>query len=179
MSMTRPARWLAVASLLSAGSLAAEPQDPPACRPHLVSCNIGDHYSGTFKRLSVVEYPGGKTTEDVAARVVRGKTSCEGSITSTDPSAETGPIRGDGLLAVEWGKGTEDDPEQPWYRIAVACPGVNGSPARMGGSEIDTYKQPRRTFSLLEGKSEEEHPETDEVNGVTGTVRLSWSLSRE
>jgi hypothetical protein len=146
-----------------------------------VSCNIGDPYSGTFHRVSVLEHPGGKTTEDVTAKIVRGKVSCEGSTTTTDPSASGGTIKGNGLLTVEWGKGTEDDPEQPWYRIAIACPGEDGSPARMGGSvsEMDTYEQPRQTFSLLEGKSEEDHPSTDEANGVTGKVRLSWSLSRE
>ena len=177
MSFVHPGRWLVLGVLL-AGPLPGTAQEPPPCRPSLVPCNIGHHYSGTFHRVSVLASASGKTTEDVTVRVQHGKAVCEGSIVSTDPSAQMGPIRGDGLLVVEWGVGTDDDPALPWYRIAVACPGVAGSaPARVEDM-METYKQPRRKgFTLLEGASQEESPDADPVNGVTGTVSLQWSLS--
>ena len=49
----------------------------------------------------------------------------------------------------------------------------------MNGSEFSTYKQPLKGgLAALKGTHEEEHPDTDPVNGVKGTLRLSWSLSR-
>ena len=174
-----PAPILSLACALLAGAAApTAPEEPPPCRMYLVPCNLGEAYSGTFQWTFVVEGPAGKTTETVTARVVRGKTTCEGSVVSTDGSTQTGPIRGNGLLTVESGLGTDDDPAQPWYQIAVACPGVDGAAARMGGGETSTYKQPLWGLASLEGSHEEEHPDTDPVNGVSGTVRLRWSLSR-
>lgn len=87
-------------------------------------------------------------------------------------------IRGEGLLVVEWGRGTDDDPDEPWYRIAVACPGAGGlAPADMNGS-VETYTQPRRSgFAAFEGTVQEAHPDADPDNGVTGTWSLMWSLA--
>ena len=152
--------------------LAAAAEEPPPCRMYLVSCNIGYAYSGTFSWTAVVESQAGKTTETVTARVAGGKATCEG-VTAD------GPVKGEGLVTVETGLGTDDDPAQPWYRIAVACPGPDGAPARMGGGELSTYKQPLKGgLAVLKGAHEEEHPDSDPVNGVKGTLRLSWALSR-
>lgn len=177
MGFGNAGRWLALGSILLAGQRAGNAQEPPPCRSYLVPCNIGDHYSGTFHRVSTVESSNGKTTEDVTVRVLHGKARCEGSIVSTDPSALVGPIRGDGLFIVEWGVGVENDAALPWYRIAVACPGVNGSsPARLEDM-METYQQPRRKgFAVFEGSTQEESPEADPVNGVTGTVSLQWAF---
>jgi hypothetical protein len=126
----------------------------------------------------VLAWPGEKVTEAITVHVTRGKVRCEGTVTSTGSSAETGPIRGEGLLAVEWGKGTDDDPDEPWYRISVACPDIAGpAPTDVSGG-LGTYKQPRRKgFAVLEGATEWEHPDADAVNGVTGTQSLKWSFS--
>jgi hypothetical protein len=156
-------------------------EDAPPCRPHLVHCNIGDAYSGTFHQVSVLEYAGGKVTRDLTAHVTLGKVRCEGTLASTDPSVPAGAIKGEGLLIVEWGVGTDDDPGMPWYRIAASCPGVDGStPVGADASDMDTYKQPRRSgFALLKGSQEEQHPDADPNNGVTGSIRMEWSLSRD
>lgn len=178
MSPSGVGRWLVFGAALLLARIAGAAQDPPPCRAYLVPCNIGQHYSGTFHQISTLESPGGKTTEDVTVRVLQGKARCEGSVVSTDPSAKTGTIRGDGLFIVEWGVGVEDDPALPWYRIAAECPDLDGKPPEMRGAGIDTYRQPRRKgFTLLEGSNREESPEADPVNGVTGTVSLEWSLS--
>lgn len=160
--------WILVPALLAfpLTAAAAEPEDPP-CKAYLVPCNLGSSYSGTFRWVSVVQSPAGKTAEDVTAKVTRGKVRCLGS------------VEGEGLLTVETGIGTDDDPQQPWYRIAVACPGAGSEPARMNGSEWSTYKQPRKGgIAVLEGSLEEDHPDVDPVNGVTGTIKLTWSLSQ-
>lgn len=177
---TMSRRWLVIGSALITASFVSGADEAPPCRSHLVHCNIGDAYSGTVHRVSVLMSATGKTSEDITVHILRGKARCEGTITSTDASVQTGPVKGEGLLIVEWGAAGEDAPE-PWYRIAASCPGPGGSsPARTDSNDMDTYKQPRRSgFSLLKGSVQDEHPDADSVNGVTGTVRLEWSLSRD
>lgn len=178
MSVARLCRWMVIGTALVFARVAGGAPEAPPCKAYLVPCNIGQHYSGTFHRNSVLESSGGKTTEDVTVRIVQGKARCDGSVSSTDPSQKTGPIQGDGLLVVEWGTGVEDDPALPWYRIAVECPDLEGHPPEMRGGGLDTYKQPRRKgFAVLEGSHKEENPDADPVNGVTGTVSLEWALS--
>jgi hypothetical protein len=169
-------RFLLVGSVLLVSPLVAD--EEPACRSHLVPCNIGQHYSGTVRWVSTLATSAETVTDDVTARVTRGRVACEGSITRNGPSGRAESIRGGGLLVVEWGRGTEDDPDAPWYRIAVACPGAGGpAPADMTDA-VETYKQPRRKgFAVLEGAVQEEHPDADPVNGVTGTWSLKWSLA--
>ena len=168
MFVARAVRFVLVASALIALPLAARAEDPPACKSYLVPCNIAGAYSGTFHWVTVLQSSAGKTTEEVTVRILRGKAVCEGS------------IKGDGLVVAEWGTGTDDDPKMPWYRVAVACPGMGGSgPPSMDGDHMDTYKQPRRRgFAVLEGSIEEENPDADPDNGVTGTIRISWKLER-
>ena len=181
MSVARAVRLLLVALLPVVGPHPAHADDPPACRAYLVPCNIGGHYSGTFHWVSVLQSSRGKTTEDVTVRILHGQAACEGSIVTTDPLETGGTIKGDGLVIVEWGTGTDDDPKMPWYRIAVACPGMGGSaPASMDRDSMETYKQPRQKgFAVFEGSTDEENPDADPDNGVTGTMRINWKLSRE
>jgi hypothetical protein len=173
-------RLLPLALALVALPPVARADDPPACKAYLVPCNIASPYSGTFHWTTVLQSSAGKTTEDVTVRILKGKAVCEGSIVTTDPSETGGSIKGDGLVVVEWGTGTDDDPKLPWYRVAVACPGMGGSaPARMDSDHMDTYKQPRRQgFAVFEGSTEEENPDADPDNGVTGTMRITWKLER-
>jgi hypothetical protein len=176
MTLRRVGSWLALGSALVAGPLAAGAQEQPSCQARLVPCNLGHHYSGTFRWTCVAKSDAGTTTEDVTVHVVRGKARCEGSVVSTDPSATTGAIGGDGLLVVESGTGTEEDSSRPWYRIAAACPGVDGSPAQIDGGEFNTFRQGRRGYDLLEGALDEEIP--GDENGGGGSLRLRWKLTR-
>jgi len=131
------------------------------CRPYLVPCNYGEFFNGTLHWHSTLA----DVTEDVTVTVTAGKAVC------------TGTSNGPGLVVVEIGRGMEDAPDQPWYSIAVACPTTR--PAEMNGSEYNTYRQKSVPEpKLLEGKIEEEHPDADPVNGVTGTIKMSWSLKR-
>jgi hypothetical protein len=51
------------------------------------------------------------------------------------------------------------------------------TPARMRGEEHYSNRHPARTFEgLLRGSRVEPSEENDRVNGVTGTIRTSWSL---
>ena len=157
----------------------AAAQDLP-CRAHLVPCNLAHHFSGSVSWTSAIESVAGKTTETVTVHVARGKARCEGSVASTDPGATSGRIAGEGLVVLETGIGTDEDDAAPWYRLAVACPGVDGVPAAMNGSEMSSYKQPRSgSLARVQGSREEEHPDADPVNGVTGTLLLRWSLAQE
>ncbi|HEX5044118.1 MAG TPA: hypothetical protein VFV75_14515 [Candidatus Polarisedimenticolaceae bacterium] len=154
-------RWpVSTLLLLLAFSAVAAADDPP-CRAYLVPCNLGASFSGTLHYVATVEWADGKKVDDVTARIGSGKAACR---------TPEGPIAGEGQVVVERGVGTDTDPAQPWYRIAVTCPGKD---------EIDTYKQPLQGgLQRLEGSVQGEHPETDPVNGVSGTVRLTWSLTR-
>lgn len=173
MRGTHRTRWApAVAIALAASAAVAE--EPLKCRAYLVLCNVGAYYSGTVRYRAVVEArsPSGgapeRTVTEFSVRVDKGKAVCEGT------------TRGPGLFVVEFGRGTDDDPEQSWYRVAVACPGDDGRPANLDSSNaFETYKRPGKDQApKLEGSSDEPAPEVDEVNGVTGTVHLEWSLSR-
>lgn len=167
---------LLLAALLLAAHAWAATEDLP-CRYDLVPCNLGQSFSGTFSWTTTLEFSGGKTTEEVRATIVGGRVSCDGSVVSSDPGAAAGPIRGEGLLVVETGVGDDDHPGAPWYRVAVACPGPDGSPARIEGGQRDTYHQLQKGgVAVLEGSIDEENPDADEINGVTGRVKISWSL---
>jgi len=161
MHRARPSTVLG--SLLVAAALPALAQNDVPCRPYLVPCNYADHFSGTFHWESVL----GDERESVTATITNGKAVCSGS------------SNGPGLVAVEFGLGTDDAPTQPWYRVAVACPTTR--PAEMNGTEMSTYKQPTaaREPRVLEGSSQDENPDADPANGVTGTLKLRWSLKRK
>jgi hypothetical protein len=92
----------------------------------------------------------------------------------------------------------------PWvYQITAACPtpdwppGPNGEaatpsqPAELGHNDRSTYKQPdgliRQGWTLeqavaglyrLQGTLSYPAPETDQLNGVSGAVVVSWNLTR-
>jgi hypothetical protein len=118
----------------------------------------------------------------------------------------SGRLGGPGLFRVAFDKGgthtvmgaTEDedvelDPNTPSYDITVACPSpaltqANGGqsqvtpaePARWGSSyEMQTYDWPGSfDQKALSGKSTTRHPDSDEANGIRGTVTITWSLTK-
>jgi hypothetical protein len=126
---------------------------------------------------------------------------CNGSETLTDNGqSRTGAITGKGLLAVEWLTGDES----PYvYRITAACPtpaypadpdgsaATPSQPAELGHNDQSSDKQsdpfikPGTTLekvvaglARLKGTLTYPAPETDQVNGVSGTVSISWDLVR-
>ena len=53
-------------------------------------------------------------------------------------------------------------------------------PAELGHNDLQTYQQRATTIAqkLLQGSSKYPAPESDAVNGVTGSVQVSWNISR-
>jgi hypothetical protein len=192
-------------------------QDEFPCRPRLVSCNYAEFYSGTLHRRSVMQVQGDKQasgmvstfTEDWIVEVKEGRAVCRGTVQGLEESwsggtlegrrRRGGTISGDGLLAVEFGRGTEDNPNQPFVQISIACPTAAGQDTlesfRNGGSfEVQPFRSDPPDLDgngwatgeqatpadqrVLTGHFSEEAPEADPVNGVTGTITFDWSLTR-
>lgn len=204
---------------LVAGPVPAAAQlDEHPCRPHLVHCNSAEHFSGTLHRRSVLEVQSDKQVgglvstiiEDLTVEVTDGRAVCRGSARDREEGWSSGRmesrhrrggvIQGEGLLAVELGRGTEDSEDQPWVRISIACPTAAGEDTtetfRNGGSlqvqrfasrppEMDsngwvTEKLATSAdYLVMTGRVSEEAPEADPSNGVTGTVTFEWSLTRK
>ena len=167
--------WIGLfAWLLVQGTAPAAAEDQLPCRPDLVPCNYAEHFSGTIHMRSVLKAtnPPSESVVDFTATIVAGKATCAGTI-------EGHGVKGAGRLAVERGTHMEDAPGQPWYEISVACPDVDGRTPSIDAAQMKTYKRKDTSgFKSLTGKTEDEHPDADSVNGVSGTVTLEWSLSR-
>jgi hypothetical protein len=158
------------------------------CRMQVVYCNYAHLYSGTFIWTSTLAAPGSQDGEHVQVDVANGVATCNGSASSSEQgNTRTGAITGSGLIAIEFER---DDAYRPVYRITVACPtpawpaGENGEPAtpsrpaELGHNEQKSYDQPASgpPGMTLRGSYSNPAPETDALNGVTGTVSVSWEL---
>jgi len=142
----------------------------------------------------------------VTVGIQAGKASCLGTLAGTkrvEGESEIQvikTIKGPGLVAVEYGTNTEDDPKGPYYRITVACPSPAGEeiltdfrtgektvtkvgsspPDGFSGSEMSSYKRPgTERDAVLQGSTVDEHPEADVANGLTGTVTVTWKLTKD
>jgi hypothetical protein len=53
-------------------------------------------------------------------------------------------------------------------------------PAELGHHDQETYQQRATTIAqkALQGSSNYPAPETDAVNGVTGSVQVTWNITR-
>lgn len=163
---------LIAAAVLAVAPAAAEEQLP--CRPNLVPCNYAEHFTGKVHMRSVLKAanPPSEQMEEYTVTIAAGKASCTGSIDGK-------PVSGAGLLAVERGTSSDEEPGQPWYSITVSCPGRDGTTPNIDNAQIKTYERKDTTaLEVLAGKSQEEHPDADPVNGVSGTVAIEWSLTR-
>jgi hypothetical protein len=164
----------------------------PGCVMKVVSCNYGPLYSGLFSWSRNLISPGSEHKESVQVKITDGVAKCLGTATDTENGRSiTGIIDGPGLFAVEF----EPDSHFPMaYRITAACPtpaypaipedGVEATksqPAELGHNDQNSEKQPAKEIAQasVEGTIQYEAPETDPVNGVTGTVAISWSLKRK
>lgn len=208
--MARRELLLAAALVLpfSSAPSRAEPQaGPPPCRADkLVPWNCAVLFSGSFEWKSVVSGGAGgvqvNIKEDVGVGIIAGVATCVGTRTGYRKS-ETGEtqlvftIKGPGLVAVEYGTNTSDDPKGPYYRITVACPSPAGEeintefitgqktvlkrtsvlPKGFDGEEMSSYKRPgTQKDPVLQGSTVDEHPEADAANGLTGTLTITWKL---
>lgn len=160
------------------------------CEMKVVSCNYAHLYSGTFSWQSDLSGPWGQTRLSVTVTVINGVATCDGSETSVTindggRSTDVGSIQGDGLIAIEF---ETDSADRPVYRVTAACPSPQWppalnrpvQPAELGNSYFEeSYQQPMpNPNSTLRGMRRGAHPDVDSVNGVTGTMTVSWTLQR-
>lgn len=159
------------------------------CEMKVVSCNYSHLYTGVVRWNSVLKGQRSSTTVSVQVDVVMGRASCNGSQTDTDVASgsKRGNIQGDGLVAVEFEK---DENDRLIYNVTVACPSpawpatdfdaaIPSRRAELGDFEQQSYEQPAASVGMnLEGSNSYPAPEADPVNGVDGTVTMSWRLVR-
>lgn len=168
---------------LSSHSRSAIGAQEPRCEMKVVSCNYAQLYSGQFSWTNTLSAPGSQFHEQVTVTVKNGVANCLGTVRSTDQGQSTsGTISGPGLFAVEFER---DSVDKLAYRITAACPTAAGmgspvQPAELGHNDRETYQQRATTIGQkeLKGSSSYPAPETDEVNHVTGTVQVTWNVTR-
>jgi hypothetical protein len=201
----------AIPLILAAATVHPVPGVQAACRAdNLVPWNCAYGFSGSFEWKSILK--GGALggvqvdiKEDVTIGIQAGKASCLGTRAGTRRTEDgetqiTKTIKGPGLVAVEYGTNTVDDPKGPYYRVTVACPSpageeistdfrtgtrtvikvLGGPPDGFSGSEMSSYKRAgTERDAVLQGSTVDEHPEADVANGLTGTVTVTWKLTRD
>ena len=179
------AAWGAVTVTFPTG---AEP-----CEFKVVPCNYAHLYSGSFSWQSELLGPYGQNRRLITVTVVKGKATCDGSETDvniskvgdqTYTSTEVGNIKGPGLIAVEF----EPDSAGRWSTgspVRVHLPSgrrrCNARCSRLNWNsyEEQSYNQPASAIGIdLVGNRGEPHPDTDQENGVSGAIRVTWSLKR-
>ncbi len=173
----------------------------PVCTNRVVFCNYAHLYSGTFGWNYSIIGPASQTKVHVQVTVTNGVAVCNGAETITaNGRAQTGAITGKGLFAVEW----LEDAMYPFvYRITAACPtpdwpadpdgsaATPSQPAELGHNDMSSDKQsdpsikPGMTLeqvviqlNRLQGTLSYPAPETDQLNGVSGNVVVSWNIVR-
>ena len=183
------------------------------CRQdHLVPWNCAALFSGSFEWKSILKGGNGtvqmNSNQDVTVVIQAGKASCTGTLTGftrVEGESETqvnSRITGPGLVAVEYGTNTEDDPKGPFYLITVACPSpageeittnlrtgertvnrVLGEPPdgfRGGSQQASSYQRPGTQRDVeLTGTTVDENPDADAANGLTGTLTVTWKLTKD
>jgi hypothetical protein len=191
------AAQFAVAFLLAAAAGTAgtpdETRSQPAgaqggqlsCEPKVVPCNYAHHYTGQFGWQITLQAAGtgSSYTEVVTIGISNRVVTCNGTATDIDHGqAKIGRIVGPGLLAVEF---KTDSTGRLVYNITAACPspafpGETVKPAELGHNEEQSYDQPATAIGMknLKGGSTYPNPDSDALNGVTGTVTVSWDFKR-
>lgn len=152
----------------------------PLCRAVVVPCNFSHLYNGTFTWSSTLLGPKTSYSEHVTVTVKDGVASCNGGATDTFQGHTTvGSMSGNGLIGVEF---LRDDTYRLKYKITVACPtpdfpSAPGRPAELGHYEQTSDEQEASGYGIdLKGSMAYPSPDTDALNGVSGTVSISWDL---
>ena len=164
-------------------ALSSRSHQEPTCQMKVVSCNYGYLYSGQFSWANTIKGSASQFHEQVTVSVKNGVADCLGTVRETSNGQTTnGTVSGPGLFAVEFER---DSANKLVYRITAACPTAAGmgSPvqaAELGHHDVETYQQRATTIGqkVVKGSSNYPAPETDEVNGVTGTVQVTWNITR-
>jgi len=161
--------FLFVVVVLSSQSPASAGAQEPPCQMKVVSCNYAHLYSGEFSWTNTLNGTDSQLHEQVTVSVKNGVADCLGTVRTTSKGQSTSEkISGPGLFAVEF---ELDSADKLVYRITAACP---------TGHDRETYQQRATAIAqkVLQGGSSYPAPETDEVNHVTGTVKVTWNIAR-
>jgi len=164
------------------------------CLHKVVPCNYAHLYSGSFSWQSALLGEFGQNRRSITVTVVKGVATCDGTETDVNISkvgdqtyttTEVGTIKGPGLFAIEF---DYDEAGALVYLVTGACPSPQWQaslqrpvqPAELGNSyEEQSYNQPATAIGIdLTGNRSEPHPDTDQENGVSGSIRVTWSLKR-
>lgn len=170
------------------------------CEMKVVSCNYAHLYSGVFSWNDGLQAAGSSTSIVMQADIDGLNVACNGTETIRDEGGSHVLIsKGSGLVAVEF---KTDDENRSVYNITVACPtpGNSDNPsqrAELGHFDQQTYDQlktkagppkiPNVENTLIDvtpgvdliGTTSYPNPGVDAVNGVTGTVVVTWKLKRK
>ena len=155
------------------------------CTPFVVACNYVNNYIGTFNWTIVLQSSIDRYEETVSVGIgADSVVSCAGEAKDTYyGQTKTGQIIGPGLLAVEF---TKDANGKLVYEITAACPtpaypGEVVQPAELGVTiGLESYEQPATSKRMnLQGGSTYPAPETDPLNGVSGTVSVTWNFKHK
>jgi len=182
--MRVPARFAILAVVGALPMYSPRARQEPSCQMKVVSCNYAYLYSGQFSWTNVIKSSESNLNEQVTVGVNKGAANCLGTVVETEHGrSTTRTISGPGLFAVEFER---DSANKLVYRITAACPTAagEGSPAQkaeLGHNDRESYQQKATSIGqdVLEGGSSYPAPETDPSNGVTGTVKVSWRLTKK
>lgn len=135
----------------------------------LATFNCASYYTGTVTRAAELTTPSGTEKSLITANVTAGRVSCTVAVTGKPEWS------GRGMLAVE-----HDNTENAGsYELRVWCPTEPGQKVgRRDDPGIEVLQQESANYGRLVGKDSYEHPESDEANGVRGTVTVTWRLER-
>ncbi len=135
----------------------------------LSNYNCAQYYSGTVSLTSELKTADATLTRSVIATVAGGRVTCRVK------SSDTPELEAPGMLVVEHGSNMNSGD----FKIKVWCPEAAGErPTRRDYPIIETYDQRAADYATLEGRDAHEHPDSDAVNGVSGTEVITWRLRR-
>jgi hypothetical protein len=138
----------------------------------LSGVGVSDGYSGHITYQHTIVGSHGRTNYSVDVVVVSGRAFCKGTLVDVDDGGtETTSLDGAGLFELRW-----NDAKEYGFQFASPNPSQN-QPTGEWSEAISSYKQQGEPLDRLKGGWTEPAPETDEVNGVTGTEQMSWELN--
>lgn len=135
---------------------------------------VGGKYTGTIGYQHTIVGGHGRSNYSVDVLVVSEQAFCKGTLVDVgDGGTQTTSLDGPGLFELRWNGADE-------YAFQFACPNPSQNQAEAAWAEaIESYQQqlkPKQSKATLTGKWSEPAPETDELNGVTGNIQMTWAL---
>jgi hypothetical protein len=137
----------------------------------LTGTGVGGKYSGTISYKRTIVGPYGNYTFNADIAILGEKAFCQGSIIDvSEGGTKTFSLNGPGLFELRWNGAAE-------YEMTMSCPDPSQNHQRAEWADsFESYKQKGANGQTLKGSWSEPAPETDPINGVTGTIQMTWEL---